>query len=117
MVCSSNSAFLLNASKINFTDLDLSGVRLEDTDLSGGVFLRTNFENSGLKRVKITSADFTESNLTNINWTDMHAAEVQIYTGYGSAILSVAFSCTGDRLATAGGNPYGQVGDSNIRLW
>lgn len=42
MVCSSNAALLLNASGINFNDMNLKDIRLEDTDLSGVNFIRAN---------------------------------------------------------------------------
>lgn len=35
-----------------------------------------------MKRVKLTSADFTESNLNNIDWEDVEAKEVQQYLGH-----------------------------------
>lgn len=56
--------------------MNLKGIRLEDTDLSGGHFLRTELENSKLRRVKITSADFSESNLKNVDWQEIEAFEV-----------------------------------------
>ena len=46
ITCSSNAALMLNASGINFSDMNLKGIRLEDTDISGGNFIRTDLENS-----------------------------------------------------------------------
>lgn len=35
---------MLNASEINFNDMNLKGIRLKDTYLSGGNFIRSDLE-------------------------------------------------------------------------
>lgn len=57
-----------NASGIKFNDMNLKNLRLEDTNLSGGNFICTDLESSRMRRMKATSADFTESTLKNLDW-------------------------------------------------
>lgn len=76
VICSSNAALILNKNGVNFNDMNLRGIFLKDTDLSEGNFIRTNLEYSRMRRVKLTSADFSEANLTGIDWEDMEAKEV-----------------------------------------
>lgn len=81
-ICSSNAALLLNASRVNFNDMNLAGIRLTETDISGANFIRANLENSRMRKVKISSADFTEANLKGIDWSDMEVKEVQMCKGH-----------------------------------
>lgn len=46
IIASSNAAFLLNYSWINFNRIDLRNLRLSDVDLSGGTFIGTNLDGS-----------------------------------------------------------------------
>lgn len=56
--------------------MNLKGIHLEDTDISGGNFIRTDVQESCMRRVKLTSADFTESNLMNVDWQEMVTKEI-----------------------------------------
>lgn len=80
--------------------MNLKGIRLEDTDLSGGVFIRANLEGSRMRRVKLTSATFTNANLRNIDWADIETKEVQLYKGHSETVNSIAFSPSGELLAS-----------------
>lgn len=72
-----------------------------------------------MRRVKITSADFAESNLKNIDWKEMEVREVQIYKGYTSTVNSVSFSSSGDYLASGSKEDNNKLGsgDNIIRIW
>lgn len=76
----------MNANGMNFSDMNLEGIRLEDTDISGGNFLRANLQNSRLRRVNINSADFTEANLKNIDWADIKTGINQVFKDSKSKI-------------------------------
>lgn len=91
-ICSSNAALLLRKSGFKFNDMNMKGIRLEDTDLSDANFIRTNLENSRMRRVRIDSANFTQANLKGIDWQEMDTAEVQLYKGHTSFVTSVACS-------------------------
>lgn len=45
-----------------------------------------------MKRVNISSTDFTKANLKSIDWEYMETKEVQIYKGHTYDIFSVAIS-------------------------
>lgn len=81
--------------------MNLTGLCLEDTDLSQGSFIGTNLESSIMRRVNITSANFTVANLLNINWRDMDAMEVQIYEGHTDYVLCIAISPSGEIIASS----------------
>lgn len=53
-----------------------------------------------MRRVKITSADFTNANLRNVDWADIETKEIQIYKGHKESVYSVAFSPSGEFLAS-----------------
>lgn len=100
VICSSNAAFLLNASGKNFNDMNLKGLKLEDIDLSGGIFIRANLEDSKFRRVKLSSVDFYNSNLNHINWTDIETKQIVQLKGHRGAVQSIRFSPSGEVLAS-----------------
>ncbi|KAJ3428050.1 wd repeat-containing protein wdr-5.2-related [Anaeramoeba flamelloides] len=108
-ISSANGITILNRARINFSGMDLSGLRIQEANLSTGLFDSTNFTGSDLRGVNfegswLKSAIFNKSMMEHVKFGE------KANINAGSTVLCISYNNTGDTLATG-------CEDGALKLW
>ncbi|MGI9214508.1 MAG: pentapeptide repeat-containing protein, partial [Gammaproteobacteria bacterium] len=86
-----NAITLLNAAKVPFSKIDLSGIHIPGANLSSGIFDGTNFENANLSKVNFQFAWLRQTNFKNARMLDVTFGE-KTYLQLSGDIFSCVYS-------------------------
>jgi len=98
---SSNAATILNAKKISFSALDLSGIQIPGANLSEAILHATNLSNSDLSCVNFKNAFLNNADFSNCKMEFVKFEENPCFEGHSDIVSKVRFSSNGKLLASS----------------
>ena len=96
----SNAITILNASNIQFNNLDFSNISIPDADLSGSICHSTNFQNSDLSNVNFKQSYLFNANFKNSNLKNIRFYQYPSLIGHTDSVNSVCYSPDGKQIVS-----------------